>query len=189
MATKRLKLKRTEQDKKQLNIFDASGAPHADVFCAMTPRIGAPNRFTLEGMHFIITSENKREGSHIALETLRLLRTDKSRPWVLADWSDEPVEVEVWPETVLVVFRKDDSEDDGTVRLSRQKNHFHMSLPNASSWNDCGLSWVYSHLKCEKDMKNPTPWFGRICDCQSPKHIATDLVASTASASTLLLRK
>jgi hypothetical protein len=168
MATKRLKLKRTEQNEKQLNIFDASGAPHADMHCGMTLDKHARSRATLEGMKFVFVPTIRPGRAFIVLETLRLLRTDKSRPWVVADWSDEPAVVEVWPETVFVDFRKYDSNDDGTVRLSRRKNRIHLSLPNASSWSDCGLGWVYSHLNCEKEMTNPTPWFGRICDCPPP---------------------
>jgi hypothetical protein len=153
---------------KQLNLLDESGAPHADIHCGMTPDKSDPNRFALTGMSFVIMPENKRDGISIALTALRILHRDPSRPWAYADWIDEPIAVEYWAATVFIVFRKDNRDDDGTIRLTRLKDQFHMSLPSVDSWSDAGLSWVYSNTRCRKEKQNATPWLGRICDCDCP---------------------
>lgn len=153
---------------KQLSFFDPSGALHADMHCGMTLDKHVSSRATLAGMKFVFIPAIKPDRAYLALETLRQMHIDISRQWAYADWIDEPIEVEVWPGKVLVDFRKYDSNDEGTVRLSSRQNRLYMSLPNVASWSDCGLAWIYSHTGCWKEKQNPTPWFGRICDCPPP---------------------
>ena len=151
---------------KQPNPIRASGVPHANMHCGLAQDANNPNRHTLEGMSILIMAQDKRAASHILLKTLRQMHIDKSRLWAYADWINEPIEVACGSEIVLVEFRKDEGNDDGTVRLTHSKNCFHLSLPNVASWPDCGLDWVYSHTRCWKEKQNLTPWYGRKCDCQ-----------------------
>lgn len=158
----------TKLETKQLNFFEESGALHADVFCGMVPDECDPNRFALAGMVFEIKLLDKHVGTSLALETLRQIHIHKRPIWAELDWTDEPEEVELWEAKVLVTFRPEDSNDDGTIRLSLRKKRLQMSLPDAGAWPNFGLAWIYSHTGCWKEMQNPTPWSGRICDCKPP---------------------
>lgn len=158
----------------QLNFFDESGAPHADIYCGMVQNTKNPNRFRLNDMQFLLMPANKHEGASVALSVLKTLSLDKTSPWKHmpwknASWDPDPTEVEIWDGIVIVTFRLDDDEDGGIVHLTRANDRFAMSLPHVDQWAGCGLRWIYRRKCCWLEERNPTPWFGKACNCPSPK--------------------
>lgn len=151
----------------QLLLFNESGFPHADTNYGATRDKRNPSLFKLEGMKIKVDIPEKQEGLCVALNALIRLRLDSTSPWKYSFWDTDPSKYEFLGKMVLLTFRQEDSEDDGMVLISRQANCYAISLPDADTWNTCGLAWIYRRKCCWHEQNSQAPWFGKACTCPS----------------------
>lgn len=162
---------KTPQTKKrsQRSLFDASGSVHADA--ALVPLLdgGAQHIYSLDRMRFFVCPSDgyaDREIIGIALDGLKALRKTPQAFDRLGCQNMPPIDCEVWEMHCDVVFRR--PTPDFSIRVTVTGNRMQMSLPNPWNWSRSGLDWLYDWAGCcQQNNDNPTPWYGRACNCRS----------------------
>jgi hypothetical protein len=59
--------------------------------------------------------------------------------------------------------------DDGVISaILTTENRIELSLPHPATWRAHGLDWLFEFDDCcEQNRRNPTPWLGPACRCQT----------------------